>query len=225
MTDITVQNTNAFISGTDVCYDQILDKPDSRQRKYAYELSRDRRPFFAAIRVGYPYEMALQAHTWVCLSREASKYPLVYDLFLQCTDAKMERESINLPTVIEEIAQIAVADVTDYVEWDTEEITETAIDPDTLEPVEQTVKRQVIRLKDISEMPPGAGRAIKELGITSTGEVKLKLHDKMTALQTLLKKLAPDLDAKVHLHGDLNGPNSAKLLQSLERFISSTDAS
>jgi len=216
---LTAEATNAFITGSEPCDRQVFEKPDKMQRKFAFELARDRRPFFAAIRVGYSYEKALEAREWVCTSREASKYPLVYDLFLSCSDERYERERIDIPAVVEELAHVALSDMSDFIEWDTETHTETVVDPDTYETEQVTVKKQQVRLKDMSEMTPGAGRAIKELRVSAEGEISIKLHDKMAALQTLLRKLSPDVNTHININADATGPNSTKLLQSLERFM------
>ena len=72
--------------------------------------------------------------------------------------------------MVRELAQIAFTDMGDYVTWG----------PDG------------VRLKDSSELPEGASAAVLEVSETTTEHgrtLKIKLHDKLGALNSLAKRL------------------------------------
>ncbi len=86
--------------------------------------------------------------------------------------------------VLREIAQIALADIGDVLEWGLEEV----LDPDGLPmtlPDGQPIMRPVITPVNSRDIDPGKRRAIKSVSMSEKGTFKLELADRSKALEML----------------------------------------
>jgi phage terminase small subunit len=129
----------------------------------------------AAIEAGYsPRSAASQGQR---LLRNAK----VVARLAQLARATSRRVGLEADDVIQEAMRIAFSDMGDFASWGADGV----------------------RLKDSDELPSGASRCVAEVSETVTrhgGAKRLKLHDKVQALDMLFRHLAL-------YGGDLNGPD------------------
>ncbi len=105
-----------------------------------------------------------------------------------------ERTKITIALVLEELARIALADVTEAVEWGE------AI-PTMIPDMDECVFVQDVRMKPSDQLPPHARAAISEVRKTKEG-IAVKFHSKTAALQMLGQHLGMFKD-KVEVSGKL----------------------
>lgn len=202
----------------------------------------------AAMEAGYSYETAnSRASEWIRRTREASKYPFLYDYYEKLRKENLREFDIDAKNVLKEIALIAFSDITRFVElprkeyeqrkaraymidqaiWavknyqDWEEEQQANEDPKKVGPKfkreaptpptyrqrdlvaefsELTDEHRAeimiwkeyssgsIRLRNMEEVPKELLPAIAEISNTREG-IKIKLHDKMAALDKLARHL------------------------------------
>ncbi len=98
-----------------------------------------------------------------------------------------EKAAITQSRVLNELAKIAFADITQFVAWGA------LPDPDATtsgkrKPGKQATTRQIVRLVDSANLPPEALGAIQSIKQTKDG-IEIKLYDKRAALADIGKHL------------------------------------
>lgn len=145
-----------------------------RQRAFVHHMIITGNASEAARRAGYSEKSA--ADTGSRLVR----HPAVAAALAVAQDSALKRLAVTEDRVLTEIARIAFADLTDYLTWG----------PDG------TV------LKSSAMLDDDQSAAVAEVAETTAGRVRLKLHDKVRALDALAKRLGlladPAADAARH---------------------------
>ncbi|AIB11794.1 hypothetical protein ABAZ39_07230 [Azospirillum argentinense] len=136
---------------------ESLGELNPRQRQFVREYGRDFNGTQAAIRAGYsPASAAQQA----C---DLLKHPKVSKAIAEAERLRAERTNVTADRVLQELARMGLADLSDLAEWDA----------------------GTVRLRSSSELPPDLSAAVVEVSEGKEG-VKIKLG-KMQALRELAK--------------------------------------
>jgi phage terminase small subunit len=135
-----------------------------RQRLFVMEYLEDGNATAAAIRAGYsPSRADSQGH-------RLTRIPLVRSAIEEGLAARARREKVCRDRILEELARIAFADITDFLRWDRSGV--------TLRPVDELTREQTACVAEIVETSGKAGKV-----------VRVKLHGKLPALAALLKEI------------------------------------
>ncbi len=115
---------------------------------------------------------------------------------------------VTVEAVVRELAKIGFSDLRKAVRWHSN-VTEVGEDPDTGEPAIRAFNQVV--LIDSDKIDDATAGALAEVSQTKEGALKIKLHDKLGALEKLGKHLGmfkdPELNANVTVQissGDAN---------------------
>lgn len=139
----------------------------------------------AAIRAGYSPKTSMQQGQRL-LTRPEIQAALQKEM-----DKRAKRTEITADKVLQELGKIGFSEVTDYLEVTTERVLVDR-DPKTKEPISEI--RQMVLLKDTSEIPPDKLAAIVEIKQAKDGSISFKLHDKKGALDSIGKHLGMFID-------------------------------
>lgn len=161
-----------------------------KQRIFALEYLVDRNAKQAAIRAGYSAKTAEQ------LGYQLLQVPSVRELVDAATAEKAAELGVTRERVIQELATIGFSSMSDVADWGEREV---AIGYDAdgkrLSAAEigdaAVVHRErapYLNLRDRDELTPEARAAVSEVSLTKDG-FKIKLHDKVTALEKLGRHL------------------------------------
>lgn len=146
----------------------------AKQRRFVEEYLVDLNATKAAIRAGYS---ARTAHS---VGHENLKKPEIAKAIQEAQAKRSKRTEITQDRVLRELARIGFADIRKAVAWGS--VPDGAIDEDgtpALYPVE---------LKPSTEVDDETAAAISEVSLTAQG-VKLKMHDKLSALEKIARHL------------------------------------
>jgi phage terminase small subunit len=135
-------------------------KATDKQKRFVKEYAKDLNATQAAIRSGYS---SATAHV---IGNRLIKRSLVTDEIQENLKGQVEKIDVNVQRILEEIAAIAFADIRTVMSW-----TDTGV-----------------AFVDSNKIPEGVSRAISEISETVTdsgGTRKLKMHDKLKALELL----------------------------------------
>lgn len=135
-----------------------------KQSLFVSEYMKDRNATQAAIRAGYNPKSA-DRMGWSLL-----KNPKVQEAISERVEAAENRSQVTVDRVLTELARIAFADITDIV----------------------SVEGGKVRVRDTRDLPPETRKAISEITETGAagGTIKVKLHDKIKALELIGRHLA-----------------------------------
>lgn len=118
---------------------------------------------------------------------------------------------ISAQRVLAEIAKIGFSDIRKLVKWRSN-VTVMGADPDTDEPV-MNVANEVV-LTDSHQLDDDSAAAISEISQSKDGALKIKLHDKLGALEKLAKHLGlfqePEAPPAVVVIRDLRSERKAR---------------
>ena len=132
-----------------------------KQQQFVDEYLVDLNATQAAIRAGY------SAKTAYSTGHENLRKPEIATAVTEAQAGRAKRLEVTADRVIEEFAKLAFANIADYV----------AAGPDGLTHA------------DLANMSPEQTAAIAEMSQTQKGAVRIKLHDKKAALDSLAKHL------------------------------------
>ncbi len=104
------------------------------------------------------------------------------------TAAKVARASMDADEVVEQLANIIRADISDVLTWGMAEVEDAEGLPVTL-PNGQAIMRPTISIIDSSRLPRSITGAIAEVSMTDKGTFKVKMHDKSAAIEKLMRHL------------------------------------
>lgn len=99
-----------------------------------------------------------------------------------------ERVQIDQDDVLRGWMQIAKADIRDVLEWGLEEVIGEDGLPMTL-PNGEIIMRPVITPRNSHDLPKHISAAVAEVSMSEKGVFKIKMHDKMKALDSLARHI------------------------------------
>lgn len=153
-----------------------LAKLTPKQQLFVQEYLIDLNATQAAIRAGYSVQTANEQGSRMLANVS------IQNAIAKSMAERSKRTQIKADMVVKELAQIAFADIKDFLSFRT---AQTVIGRD--EDGEPIIDySQIIDLKDSDDVD---GRMIQEVSINSKGVFTFKLHDKMAALDKLGKHL------------------------------------
>lgn len=145
-----------------------------KKRKFALEYLKDLNGAQAAIRAGYSKNGAAVTATNLLID------PNVKEIIEQEQAKHAEKSGITIERVLKEYAKIGFSDITDYLDYD----------------------NSGVRLKASKDLADGKTAAISEVRAdVESGEVRIKLHDKKNALDSIARHLGMFKDS-VELKSD-----------------------
>lgn len=157
----------------------------ARQKRFVEEYLVDLNVTQAAIRAGYSPKSAYS------VGHETMKNPEIQSAIQEHQDALSRRTEITQEMVIAELAKIAFHDIRKAVRWGRSPVDSKSenVDPNALGiyPVE---------LVPSEEIDDETAAAVSEVSLTQTG-VKIKMHDKQTALVNIGKHIGMFKDKDV----------------------------
>lgn len=158
----------------------MAGKLNGRQQLFVLEYLIDRNAEQAAIRAGYSPRYARgNAHKLVANSGIAEE---IQRLGAK-TAAKLE---ITRENIMQELAAVGFARVTDFVQVETVPTSRPLIHPITGEVLSFAGEAQQVRIVDTAELPEGKAAALASIKQGANG-IEVKLHDKVRALELLGK--------------------------------------
>ena len=158
----------------------MAGKLNGRQQLFVLEYLIDRNAEQAAIRAGYSPRYARgNAHKLVANSGIAEE---IQRLGAK-TAAKLE---ITRENIMQELAAVGFARVTDFVQVETVPTSRPLIHPITGEVLSFAGEAQQVRIVDTAELPEGKAAALASIKQGANG-IEVKLHDKVHALELLGK--------------------------------------
>ncbi len=167
------------------------------QKRFVEEYMVDRNGTRAAVRAGY------SANSARTQASQLLKRPAIMAALGQAMALQAKEEEISSDPVVRELARVAFADIRDVVEWDD----------------------QGMVVKSSDRLAPEAGRAVAEISKRPTREgmvVKVKMHDKLAALNALARHLGMFADKQEHTGKD-GGPLEVRSLFDLVKLASEAE--
>src|SRR4051794_12014195 len=166
------------------------NKLTPKQAKFVQEYLVDLNATRAACRAGYsPATAGQQADR---LLRNAKVAAAVQ----AALDERSERTRLKADAVIEELRRIAFANIADYVAWNHE---------------------KVIFLNS-QKMTPESLSAVAQVSYDRNGGVQVRLHDKIAALDKLMKQLGKYVPERHEISGPGGGPIETKVEADAEKW-------
>ncbi|BFH71224.1 terminase small subunit [Paenibacillus dendritiformis] len=174
----------------------------AKQKAFVQEYLIDLNATQAAIRAGYSAKTARK------IGQENLTKPDIQKAIQEAMDARAKRTEITADRVLQELAKIGFANITDYLRVSTSErvverntVTD-AEGNETIVPIFDMV--QSVELFDTDGIDRVKMDAVAEICETKYG-ISLKLHDKVSALEKIGRHLGMFKD-KVELAGQDGGP-------------------
>lgn len=147
-----------------------MSKLTDKQRRFVEEYLVDLNATQAAIRAGYSKKTAHR------IGAENMQKPVIQEALQERMNARSQRTEITADRVLQELARIGFADMKDFVIWG-----ENGVQILDSEHVDGTLISEVSETTNVQVFPNG--------GETEKIQKKIKLHDKMKALELLGKHL------------------------------------
>lgn len=176
-----------------------MAKLTARQKRFIGEYLVDLNATQAALRAGYSEKSAGK------IGFQLLEKTRVQEEIDKAMRAREKRTNITQDMVLEEYRQLGFSKITDYLTVRTERIL-VGRDMETNEPISEI--RQLLILKDTSEIPEDKLAAIAEIKETQHG-LSFKLHDKKGALDSIAKHLGMFIERLEHTGKD-GGPIETK---------------
>ena len=156
----------------------LTDKQAAFAREYVIDFNASA----AALRAGYSQRTAGR------IAAELMQDARVQAEIQRLTAAKAARASMEADEVVEQLANIIRADISDVLTWGMAEVEDAEGLPVTL-PNGQAIMRPTISIIDSSSLPRSITGAIAEVSMTDKGTFKVKMHDKGAAIEKLMRHL------------------------------------
>ena len=145
----------------------------AKQAAFVEEYLVDLNATQAAIRAGYSKKTAN------FLGMENLRRPHVAAAIKMAMDERSQRTKITQDDVLRSWFAIATADIRDVVEWKM----------GALGSEEQEAILPTLRARDSADLPPNISSAIADVSMSRDGTIRVKMHDKMRALDSLARHL------------------------------------
>lgn len=145
-----------------------------KQQRFVEEYLIDLNAKASAIRAGYSPRSAHQ------IGHELLGKPHVAAAIAAAKAARSERTRIEADRVLMEYARLAFANITDVMSWTSKKV--------QLKPSKEITEHDAAAIKEVSQTITDAG-----------GTMRIRMHDKLGALDALARHLK--IDAAVHRHG------------------------
>ena len=185
----------------------MLDNPRAERFCHEYvteylKVPRNRKACYAAYaRAGYA------PHRFNC--HRLLRQELVKARLLELLSEARERADVRPEKALMRVDRVADAKLTDFYE------------------MVDVAGRRIVRLRDITKLPPRLAEAISEIEFHDDGRLKrIKLHDKITANAALLKHFAGEVpDARpttVNIFQALSADDQKLLVEALEAIAPAT---
>ncbi len=151
-----------------------------KQQRFVLEYLVDLNATQAAIRAGYSQKTSAEA------GYENLRKPQIADAIATAQAERASRLEIDADRVVQEYARIGFADIRKAVKWRSN-VLAAAIDPDTGEAAGVHVND--VEFLNSEDLEDDIALAISEVSKDSKGGVKLKMHDKLGALNSIARHL------------------------------------
>lgn len=149
----------------------------AKQERFVAEYLVDLNATQAAIRAGYS---AKTAHS---VGHENLKKPEIAKAIQEAQAKRSDRTEITQDRVLQELARIGFADIRKAVAWG-----RSPVDTEASEAEPNGLGVYPVELMPSSQVDDDTAAAISEVSLTQTG-VKLKMHDKLSALEKIARHL------------------------------------
>ena len=156
----------------------LTDKQAAFAREYVIDFNASA----AALRAGYSQRTA--GRTAAELMQDAR----VKSEIQRLTAAKVARASMEADEVVEQLANIIRADISDVLTWGMAEVEGEEGVPLTL-PNGQAIMRPNVTVFNSADLPRAITGAIAEVSMTDKGTFRVKMHDKIGAIEKLMRHL------------------------------------
>ncbi|KKK94517.1 hypothetical protein LCGC14_2682080 [marine sediment metagenome] len=162
----------------------------AKQERFVEEYLVDLNATQAAIRAGYSEKTAYS------VGHENLSKPDISDAIAKAQAIRAERTGITQDRVLQELGRIGFADIRNVVRWGKSPIDTEAdhADPNGL-------RMYPVELVPVEGIDDDTALAISEVSLTQTG-VKVKMHDKLSALEKIGKHLGMFTDRVDHTSSD-----------------------
>lgn len=174
-----------------------MAKLSNKQKLFCDEYLIDLNVTQAAIRAGYKEKYAL-VHGY-----EFLKKPAIKEYVNKRIKDREQRTEITQDRVINELAKIAFANTTDYVE------------------VEDKGQYKMVNTKPTKDLTPDQVAAIASIKQGANG-IEIKLHDKVRALEDIGRHLGMFKD-KIEVSGNINNPFEGLTKEQLLKIAADED--
>ena len=160
----------------------------AKQAAFAREYVVDCNATAAAIRAGYSARTASQQ------SYDLIRNPAVAAEIERLTAEKVARSQITADEILMELAHIARADMGNVIAWGSTTV-EIDAEGNVIAPESDMAGHGVqtdvpfVRAFDSATLPPHIRAAVSEVSLTDKGSFKIKLHDKIGAIEKLMRHL------------------------------------
>lgn len=141
-----------------------------KQSRFVEEYMRDSNATQAYIRAGYSERTANKAGPKLLVNLGVSA------AIRKAIQERSDRTQISVDRVLTELARVALADIRDVVKW----------------------SEDGVRMVPSDMIPEDVARSIAEVSQTATGELKIKMHSKLTALHDIGKHLGMFIERHEH---------------------------
>lgn len=150
---------------------------NAKQERFVAEYLIDLNATQAAIRAGYSEKTAYST------GQRLLKHVEVQAALQEAQAKRSERTEVTQDRVLQELARIGFADIRKAVAWG-----RSPVDTEAREADPNGLGIFPVELKPSSEVDDDTAAAISEVSLTQTG-VKLKMHDKLSALEKIARHL------------------------------------
>lgn len=164
-----------------------------KQQRFVEEYLVDLNATQAAIRAGYSEKTAAET------GYENLRKPQIAEAIAKAQSERSERTQITADRVLEEYGKIAFADIRKAVKWGRNPADQTSENADP-----NGLNIYPVSLIPSEEIDDDTALAVSEVSLTQTG-VKLKMHDKKSALDSIGKHLGMFVNLHEHTGKD-GGP-------------------
>lgn len=179
-----------------------------KQARFVEEYLVDLNATQAAIRAGYSEKTAYS------IGQENLTKPEVAAAICEAQDARSKRTEITADRVLKEYAKLGFADLRNAVTW--------RVNSDQVlmnqDGEEISCPANIIEINPSDEIDDDTAAALSEVSMSKDGTIKIKLHDKKGALDSMAKHLGMFVERHEH-SGPGGGPLDVKS-SSLERLES-----
>lgn len=168
-------------------------KLTDKQARFVEEYLIDLNATQAAIRAGYSEETARQ------IGAENLTKPVIANAIAAAQKARSERTQITQDRVLQEYAKLGFADLRRAVTWRTNS-DQVLMNQDG---EEISCPANIIEINPSEEIDDDTAAALSEVSMSKDGTLKIKMHDKRGALDSMARHLGMFND-KLNMSGDLS---------------------
>lgn len=178
-------------------------KLDAKEARFVCEYLVDLDPKRAAVEAGYSKSVAAsKAYQWVSNGKVK---PHVFEAIQKAMKSRSERTEITQDMVLKELANIAFTDIRNAVRWG-----KSPIDTKSENADPNGLGMYPVELVPSEKIDDDTAAAVSEVSLTKSG-VKIKMHDKKAALDSIGKHLGM-FPTKVEHSGRDGGPIEVKTI-------------